>query len=329
MRNAARIVLIVVCGGILLSFLTGCGEKTVATVDGVKITQSEYYQRLEEQPAGRDPETQRPIEAGEAVLQQLINEKLLLLLAEKQGVPPTDEQVNERLQQLKKSTPDFDQKLKEIGITEEQLKREIKIQQAAFNLQTKGVKVTDQQIKEYYEKHKDTEFTEPESASVAAIFVKNKADADKAMKLLNEKASFETVARAYSLDKQSAAQGGVLSTPIVRQPDDNSEPIATIMKTKEGEITGPIPMGDGTYAIFKVLKYSPRRVKPLSEVEFAIREKLMTEAGRKRNPSISEQLQKFKKEIPIKVEIEKYKEFFNTKASDTTPLPGMEMPEEQ
>lgn len=330
MRNAPRIALLTVAGGVLITaFLTGCGEKTVATVDGAKITQSEYYQRLEEQPGGRDPITQKPIEAGAVVLQQMINEKLLLQLAEKEGVPPTDQQVNERFEQLKKSTPNFDQKIKDIGITEDQLKREIRVQQAAFNLQTKGVKITDAQIKDYYEKNKNTEFTEQESAAVAAIFTKDKADADKAMKLLKENASFETVARAYSIDKESAAQGGVLKTPITRQDNDNSEPIATIMKTKEGEITNPLPMGDGGYAIFKVLKHTPKRIKPLSEVEFSIREKLMTEAGSKKNPSLREQLDKFKKEASIKVNIEKYKEFLNPKASATSDIPGMETPEEQ
>lgn len=332
MRNAPKTALLSVVGGIFIaSFITGCGEKNVASVDGVKITQSEYYQRLEQQPAGRDPETQKPIEAGASVLQQMINEKLLLRLAEKEKVPPTEEQVTERLEQLKKATPDYEDKLKELGLSEDQLKREIRIQQAAFNLQTKGMSVTEAQIKEYYEKNKNTEFTEPESANVAAIFAKDKADADKAMKLLDEKASFESVAKTYSQDKASAANGGVLSQPITKPDGDDTEPIATIMKTKPGEITKPISLGQGSYGIFKIIKHTDKRVKPLEEVEFQIKERLLTELGQQKNPSIKEQLDKFKKDAAIKVEISKYKEFLEKKdiQDESQPAPPAEVPESE
>lgn len=325
MRNAPRAALLTLTAATALAaFVTGCGNNSVATVDGVKISKQEYYDRLEQQPAGRDPQTQKSIEAGAVVLQQMVNEKLILRLAEKGKVSPTEAQVKERLDQLKKSTPNFSKRLEEIGITKDQLDREIRIQQAAFNLQTKGMKVADDKVKEHYDKNKDVEFTEPESANVAAIFVKDKADADKAIGLLKQSVTFDSVARTYSMDKVSAADGGILKSPIVKQAGPSQEPQDTIMQTKVGEITKAIPLPNGQgYAIFKILKHNDKRVKPLSEVEFSIREKLLTDLGSKKNPPIKEQLDKFRKETTVTVEIAKYKDFLNPKKS-AGGLPGME-----
>lgn len=326
MRNAPKTALLTVAAAtVLATLITGCGNDSVATVDGVKISKQEYYERLEQQPAGQDPETRKPMEAGAVVLQQMVSEKLLLRLAEKEKVSPTEEQVKERLDQLKKATPNFSAKLKEIGITEDQLMREIRIQRAAFNLQTKGVTVSDEKVKQNYDENKNTLYTDPESANVAAIFTKDKADADKAIALLGQGVTFERVAQQYSLDKQSAAQGGRLSTPIVRNSDKPQEPQDSIMKTKVGEITKaiPLPGANSGFAIFKILDHKDKRVKPFSEVESQIKDQLLTELGQQKNPPVKDQLDKFRGTVTVNVAIDKYKEYLKPKKTDTG-LPGAE-----
>lgn len=329
MRNAPKTALLTVAAAtVLATFITGCGNNSVATVDGVKISKQEYYDRLEQQPAGQDPETRKPIEAGAAVLQQMVTEKLLLRLADKEKVPPTEEQVNERLEQLKKTTPNFSAKLKEVGITEDQLKREIRIQRAAFNLQTKGITVSDDKVKQKYDENKDTLYTEQESANVAAIFTKDKADADKVTTLLGQGVTFEKVAQQFSMDKESAAQGGRVNTPIVRDPGSPQPYQDAIMQTKVGEITKAIPMPGGAssgYAIFKVLEHKEKRVKPLSEVKSQIKDEILTELGQAKNPPVKEQLDKFRETAKVEVAIEKYKEILKPKKAETPEtLPGME-----
>ncbi|MHB1457576.1 MAG: SurA N-terminal domain-containing protein [Armatimonadota bacterium] len=329
MRNAPKTALLTVAAAtVLATFITGCGNNSVATVDGVKISKQEYYDRLEQQPAGTDPETKKPIEAGAAVLQQMVTEKLIIRLAEKEKVPPTEEQVQDRLDQLKKATPNFSAKLKEVGITEDQLKREIRIQRAAFNLQTKGVTVSDDKVKQNYEENKNTLYTEPESANVAAIFAKDKADADKAVALLGQGVTFERVVQQYSQDPTSAAQGGKVSTPIIRDPGKPQPYQDAIMQTKVGGITKPIALPGGAssgYAIFKVLDHKDKRIKPLSEVQSQIKDQLLTELGQAKNPPVKEQLDKFREKAKVEVAIDKYKEFLKPKkAEPTTALPGME-----
>ncbi|MHB0998782.1 MAG: peptidyl-prolyl cis-trans isomerase [Armatimonadota bacterium] len=326
MRTVSKGVLLTVAAATVLSTLVvGCGKDSVATVDGVKISKQEYYERLEQQPAGVDQLTQKPMEAGAVVLKQMIDEKLLLRLAEKQKVSPTEEQVNERLAQIRK-LPNFEARLKETGITIEQLKKDLLIQQAAFNIQVKGVKISDSKIKEYYDENKDTLFTDPESANVAAIFTKDKADSDKVVSLLKQGVDFATVAKQFSMDKKSAEQGGIIPSPIVREGGTPQILQDSILGTKEGEITKPIvlPGENGGYAIFKVLKHNDRRVKPLKEVEFTIRESQMRELAAKKNlPSVGEQLEKFKGEAKYDIKIAKYKSIVTPKKAEAG-IPGVE-----
>lgn len=326
MRNAPKTALLTVAAAtVLATFITGCGNNSVATVDGVKISKQEYYDRLEQQPT-QDPETGKRIEAGAAVLQQMVQEKLILRLAEKEKVSPTEQQIQERFDQIKKATPNFSAKLKESGLTEDQLKRELRIERAAINLQTKGVTVSDDKVKENYDQNKNTLYTELESANVAAIFTKDKADADKAIALLNQGVTFERVAKQYSQDPQSAAQGGIMSKPIVRDPSRPQPFQDTIMQTKVGGITKAIPLPGGTskgFVIFKVLDHKPSRVKPFSEVQSQIKEQMLTELGQAKNPPIREQLDKFREKATIVVSIDKYKEILKPKKA-AVGMPGYE-----
>jgi len=84
--------------GLLLIFMSGaCGsgkQETVATIDGEVITRDEVRERLqacqdESSPSGRefpDLKADERFASARAVLEQLINERLLLLAARREGV---------------------------------------------------------------------------------------------------------------------------------------------------------------------------------------------------------------------------------------------------
>ncbi|MDI6829582.1 MAG: SurA N-terminal domain-containing protein, partial [Armatimonadota bacterium] len=207
-----RALLLVIAGLIFAAIVGGCGRTAVAKVNGHKITRQEYYNRLErtliDTPGGQQ-------EVGLLVLRDLINEQLLLGLAEKEHVPPTEKQVEERYNYAKKQ-PFFANRLRAAGVTQEQAKDLLRVQQAHFNLVTRGVKVSDKEVREYYDKHRDTVYTQPEYALVAAIFTDDRKNADEAYALLQKGVDFGTVALQKSTDRVSAAVGGRLRKAIVR-----------------------------------------------------------------------------------------------------------------
>lgn len=297
-----KALILVVAAGIFASIMAGCGRSAVAVVNGRKITRQEFYNRLERTLIDVGNGQQ---EVGLLVLRDMINEQLLLGLAEKEGVPPTDKQVEERYEYAKRQ-PAFALRLRQAGLTQDQAREITRVQQAHFNLVTRGVKVSDAEVRDFYEKNKDKLYTEQEYARVAAIFAEDKKTADEAMNLLKKGVDFGTVAMQKSSDRTSAAVGGQLRRLIVRgDPEIPKEVQDIVLSKKKGEITGPIKADTG-YVIFKILDKKPKRVRKFEDVKFGIWSQLMVERGMKKN-NIDEALRKFGEEADIKVNIERYK----------------------
>ncbi|MDH7481657.1 MAG: peptidyl-prolyl cis-trans isomerase [Armatimonadota bacterium] len=320
MNHAQKKALILAIVGLIFAgIISGCGRAAVAKVNGHKITRQDYYNRLErtliDTPNGQQ-------EVGLLVLRDLINEQLLLGLAEKEHVPPTDKQVEERYNHAKKQ-PFFMNRLRAAGVTQEQARDLLRVQQAHFNLVTRGVKVTDKEVREYYEKHKDTIYTQPEYALVAAIFTDDKKTADEAYALLQKGVDFGTVALQKSTDRVSAAVGGRLRKAIVRgDPELPKEVQDAVLSKKKGEYTKPIFGGNG-YVIFKVLEKKPKQVQPFEQVKYGIWNQLMIERGSKKN-DLEAMLNKFREESDIKINIERYRRFLQPPKAQ--PIPGQQTP---
>lgn len=309
MVSAQRRVLVALVAMLVpATFLLGCGRGTVAKVNGRKITRQEYYNRLERLQY-RHPVTGQPMEAGAWVLDRLINEELILRLAEQEKVPPTEEQVKKRME-LAQKQPNFAATLKAAGVTRDQFKEMMRIEQAAFNLQTKGVKVTDEEVRAFYEanKHKPP-LTTPDQAYVAAIFCDKEADIKKAESMLKRGVDFGTVARTLSLDKASAKRDGRLNRPITR--GDQFPPKAVqdiVFNTRINGYTKPIYDGQSGWVIFKVLQIRKQRTEKLKDVEYAIWEQLMLQKGLQKNAQTVEQdLNNLRQKAKIEIGIERYK----------------------
>lgn len=327
MSSANRRVLVaLVALAVLAAFAAGCGRGVVAKVNGRKITRQEYYDRLERLPY-TDPGSGQQGEAGAAVMDQLVTEELILRLAEKEKVGPTEQQVKERVEQMMK-TPDFAANMRAKGFSKEQFKERMRIEQAAFNLQTKGVHVANKEAKDFFEKNKELPpITTQEQAIVAAIFLANKADTDKAQSLLKKGVDFATVASMLSRDPVSSKQGGRLGRPIVR--GDQNIPIEIqniILSTPTNKYTQPIAAGGGGNVIFKVIMHRQKRTRPFSEFEYLIKQRLAVEKGVSTHIDINKQLEAFRKTAKIEVAIERYKPMVAQPTKVTTPTPPAAKP---
>jgi parvulin-like peptidyl-prolyl isomerase len=304
--------------GIVLA-ATGCGRKTVGEVNDSAISQTEYYKTLErmavpltqgENPV-RDPATGRIIreQAGYLALRMLVDRRLILQMAEKEKVMPTEDEIKRELERQKKLTG-FNERLKTLGYTQDDLKEDIKVELAAFKLITKGITVTDDEVKKAYQQNIQ-QFTIPAQVQVALILVDNRKTLDEVQKMLKKGIDFHLVAAQKSLKLPNMPQGGVW----LRETDDTFKQFPqlwqTLQKTPVGSVTPPQPLklpgAQGKvvngWVLFKVLDKKDRQVRPLDEVKEDLR-RLLMQAKSKRN--LGRELMQMRAQAKVSFEIPRF-----------------------
>lgn len=135
---------------ILLS--TGCSSgksaTNVARVNGETITKEELYQRLEKR-------------AGKQILDEMITEKLILQEAAKNKIKITDKEIKSKLADMKTrmgGEKSFNAQLKQSGYTLEDINKQVEIQTIVEKLLGKNVKITESEIKKFYDDNKEIRF---------------------------------------------------------------------------------------------------------------------------------------------------------------------------
>lgn len=155
------LLLLWVTFGTVPSFLTA--EKTIATVNGVEITEAELQAEIAKLPSyylsALDNETIR-----NAVLEQLIAKKLLLEQVKVQGMTVAAAEIDEVLSNLTTNAQlteeEFEEKLAEQGLTLEKFK-ELVEEQLAINKVIEqnaltNIEITEEELEVYYEEQKET-----------------------------------------------------------------------------------------------------------------------------------------------------------------------------
>jgi parvulin-like peptidyl-prolyl isomerase len=204
------------------------------------------------------------------------------------GITITDKQIDARLAQIKKqyfkgNESTYKTQLKKQGLSEEQVRAEIKAQlisEALFKKVTTDVKVSDSDVHAYYVAHA-SEYQQPESRQVRHILVKKKALADSVYSQLKGGADFAKLAKKYSLDTVSAAQGGNYEAVKGRSvpPFDK---VAFALKTNE--ISKPVKTQYGWHVIQALTAVKPAGKTPEKQVAAQIRQQLLQT---KRNDAVN------------------------------------------
>lgn len=128
------------------------------------------------------------------------------------------------------------------------------------------VQITDDQIATYYEKNRDQYVTKGE-ARLAHIQVTNEADAKAVAQELANGADFAKLAKAKSVDKLSANQGGDLGWAKAGTFPKAFEEAANALTA--GQVSSPVNV-DGAYHIIKVLERKNEEAIPLEKAKEAI-----------------------------------------------------------
>lgn len=223
---------------VIISFLfllTGCGTKSVAVVNGEKVSQTELDQRFEQLKAYNEmlgasfegDAGQQSLAALEReALDSIIQEILIFQAAKKEGVKITDKEIEDFLSEVSQSFGDeekYQEWLTSLKMTEKDFEHAVKYQltgQKLFEKVTENVEITDANAKKYYEENKDLW---PKQVKVSHILIhverdnvsqaeldEGKRKAQDIIKQLNNGVNFAELAKNNSEDPGSAAQGGVL-----------------------------------------------------------------------------------------------------------------------
>jgi foldase protein PrsA len=219
------------------------------------------------------------------VLGLLISFEWIKREAEEQGVKVTDAEVKKSFEQQKKQSfpkdADYQKFLKDSGQTNEDVMLRVRLDALSNKIRekvTKGKdKVTDKQIADYYEKNKQ-QFAQPERRDLSIVLTKTKGKAEQAKSALESGEPFKKVAKRFSIDDASKAQGGKL--PAVAKGQQEKAFDSAIFGADKGKITGPVKTQFGFY-VFKVDKVNAASQQTLAQAKETIKQVLASQNQQK------------------------------------------------
>lgn len=237
--------------------------EAVATVNGVEITKDQLFKELAAQ-------------GGEQVLAQMINEELVKQEAQKQNINITSADIDKEIQTYVTqygSEEAFNQALQQAGMTKDDLRKRVEMNQKLTKLLESQIKVTDEQIKQAYDANKSA-FTTPEQVRTSMILVKTEAEANDIIKQLKSGADFAELAKSKSLDTATKDKGGDTDFFARGQKEEAVETAA--FKLAKDEISGAVKTSEG-YQVLKLTDRKEAHTATLDEKKEEIRKSLVAQ----------------------------------------------------
>ncbi|MDQ0153746.1 peptidylprolyl isomerase [Robertmurraya andreesenii] len=282
------LALSLVLGVIGLSACNNAGSSdTVVETKAGNITKDELYDAMKKAN-------------GKQVLQQLVYEKVL---SDKYKV--SDKELDARLQEVKDQLGDnFEMALAQYQMTEKELKESLKLDLLVEKAATKDVKVTDKEIKEYYDNIK------PE-IKARHILVADEAKAKEIKAKLDKGEDFAKLAKENSTDPGSAEQGGDLGWFGAGAMVPEFEEAAYALDVNQ--ISEPVKTDNGWHIIQVTDK---KKKESLDKMKAEIEQKV--KVSKVDNTAMQEALQKELKNANVKVKDKDLKDIIqdNTNADN-------------
>ncbi|WP_374722270.1 peptidyl-prolyl cis-trans isomerase [Peribacillus tepidiphilus] len=244
------------------SSLQTFGEKdkkeTVAKIGDSSITRQEWIAELENR-------------YGKEVLKEMVDEKVVLETAKKYNIKVTDEELERELTFIKTMYGSFDQQQLQ---NEDKWKQQIKTSILLEKLVTKDVNISEKEMKEYYENHKDS-FKIPETYHLSHIVVEKKSQAEQIYNELKDGTPFSVLAMEKSTDNFTSSQGGNLGFITSESSRVPKKYIEVASELKKKHFSKPIKIENGYAVLFlhdkiKQKEYSFKEVKSQIQRQMAL-----------------------------------------------------------
>jgi len=268
------------------------GPDVWATVNGKEIprAQVEKYFRTRVNAEAPAPSQEEALSLKLSILDELINNEILLERASKMNLIASDAEVEDKFTESKSpyTEEEFQKKLRDTGLTVDDLKNDIRRQLSVQKLLNREViakiSITDQDVTDLYNKNRAQFNVAEPQYHIAQIVVtphpdpsahnrkNDKATTDVEAKrkvaILEQKlaagADFSQLAMDYSEDSTAATGGdlGFVPESALNRSDPALKKI--VLGMKPGEVTQPIPI-QGGYRILKMIAKEPAGQRVLSD----------------------------------------------------------------
>lgn len=276
---------------LLLSlFISGCSNKevdVVGEVNGESITTENYESHLSflqyfyELQSGTNLDEEKDQAVIDTLKSQtfddLVLERILHQEAKKEGIVVTEKEIKEELTKIQSSYSEENYKklLKDMGMTENQLKEQIKTQIIYAALKEKlvaDVTISEQEVQQYYQDNIDI-FVEQGGIQLSHILVDTEKEAEEILAKLEQGDDFASLAREFS-SCPSSSQGGDLG--LLNQ-DSNfvTEFKDAALQLKPGGITPEPVESEFGFHIIKAGERQEARTIPLEEIEKSLHQQLL------------------------------------------------------
>ena len=291
-KKLKRLVLIGLAALISVN-MVGCGNDTIAKINDVKISKDEYNKIASFLYATGYVQEDKNKGINNNILSFIIDNEVAYQDAQRENIKVEDKDVNEKYEDLKetlKSNSAYKAKLDEVGVNDDFLKSQVKkdliVSKYKENFM-KNIKINDNEIKTYYDNHKD-EFTKEEvRASQILISTlddnnnvvnqeqkeKLKDKAEDILEKLKNNEDFAILAKEYSDDKNSGKDGGDLG--YFSKEDKNIDFTNPVFKLEKDQLSDIIETEYG-YHIVKVTD-NKSVTKTLEESKEDIKNKILNQ----------------------------------------------------
>jgi parvulin-like peptidyl-prolyl isomerase len=262
-------------------------SNSVAVVGDKAITKSEFDDLVKYAKRSYDAQkrpfpkvgTQEYAQLRDTAVRFLVQRAQFEVKADDLGVDVSDEAVDKRIDQYIKERhggdkKKFDAELKQQGLTEPQARDIIRanlIQEAIFNKVTAGVKVSDKDVKAYYDKNK-AQYGSPDTRVVRHVLVKDKKLADQLYTQLKAGGDWNAIAKKYSQDPASKNKGGRMTATKGQLVPEFEQAAFTIGNMG---ISKPVKTQFGWHIIQALSPVKKGTTTPFPQVKAAIRQQLL------------------------------------------------------
>lgn len=287
------------------------GQEVVAIVNDEKILKSEYDKNLKDieetlkkyygEDALESEEGKTTMEnIKKQLLEDMINNVIIEQEAKKRGIEITEDELEKRLDELKTQfggEQNFEEFLKEQGLSLDDVKKNVTQEMLYSQLldeATKDVEVTEKEVKEYYDLHKNEFKESPDEVRARHILVSSEEKAREILKQIKDGSDFAELAKKNSEDPVSAEKGGDLGYFSRGQMVAPFEKAA--FELEPGQVSDIVKTDFG----YHIIKVEDKKIYPVYEfqkVEDEIRKTLLSN---RKNEVFTEKLNEWKNKSIIK-----------------------------
>jgi len=276
---------------IIFLIMISCGEpskntskEVVATINNKKIYLEELQAKIGFlKPTKSVTDDKQIFDLKREILNKMIEREVILQEASRLGVEASSDEVESRVKSL---LTDYSQKELDRALEREnvnfkgwklRIKEGLMIDKLIYQEINSKIVVTDKEIQEYYNQHKE-EFHQPDQIRALQIVVEKEEEAYKVLEELSSGKDFKKLAQEKSISPDALEGGdlGFFSKGEMPEEFDN-----IVFKLKKGEISNIVITPYG-FHIFKVIDKRKGGVKRLSSASEKIKKKLMMQKQNER-----------------------------------------------